>query len=316
MPSPFDTESLEAIIGRHRPDLDEPIEFQPIRTGKFNTSYFVQADSEELVLRIAPPDDAIFVFYEAKMMRQEPEIHELVRAETDVPVAKIWAYDDSQTIIPRDYLLMERLPGWPLTDVHGVSYDRVLRQVGRYLRQVHDLVRDQYGYLGAHHPMLPQSTWAEAFERMWNKMIDDIVAVGDYDPDESTLMRQLLDQHLDIFDRPVPASLLHMDIWHQNILVDRTGTVTGIVDWDRALWGDPEIEFAVLDYCGISEPAFWRGYGKTRDESPAARLRQVFYLLYELQKYIVIRHGRGHDRARALQYKRQVMDIVRHHLLN
>ncbi|OUL36382.1 hypothetical protein BV372_08175 [Nostoc sp. T09] len=59
--------------------------------------------------------------------------------------------------------------------------------------------------------------------------------------------------------------MLHMDVWFQNILVDSAGNVTGLVDFDRALWGDPEIEFAVLDYCGISEPAFWRGYGRERD---------------------------------------------------
>jgi fructosamine-3-kinase len=152
------------------------------------------------------------------------------------------------------------------------------------------------------------------------------------------MLRDLLDRRLPLFDRrkmpagPVPnraklvgrgtnhsiwngASLLHMDIWHQNILVDENGRVTGIVDWDRALWGDPEIEFAVLDYCGISEPAFWEGYGQPRDESEAARIRQVFYLLYELQKYIVIRQGRGHDPASARNYKRQVMQIVHQYLL-
>ena len=101
-----------------------------------------------------------------------------------------------------------------------------------------------------------------------------------------------------------------MDIWHQNILVDNAGNVTGIVDWDRALWGDPEVEFAVLDYCGISEPAFWEGYDKSRDQSPEARVRQIFYLLYELQKYIVIRQGRHNDTARALQYKQQVFQII------
>ena len=106
-----------------------------------------------------------------------------------------------------------------------------------------------------------------------------------------------------------------MDIWHQNILVDDAGRVTGIVDWDRGLWGDPEIEFAVLDYCGISEPAFWEGYGKKRDESPEAMVRQRFYLLYELQKYIVIRAGRNRDYAGAQRYKRQSLalaqDLVR-----
>ena len=43
-------------------------------------------------------------------------------------------------------------------------------------------------------------------------------------------------------------------------------------------------------------------------------MRQIFYLLYELEKYIVIRHGRNGDPVSAQRYKRQVMDIVRRHL--
>ena len=302
--------SLERAILQHCPDVDGPIKFEPITTGKFNTSFFVSADGQEFVLRIAPPRDAVFVFYERDMMRQEPQIHELLLSRTSVPAARILAYDDTLELIDRDFLIMERLPGRPLTEMPHVPYDHVLRQVGKHLAETHALTADRYGYLDAHQPMEPQGTWVAGFEIMWNKMIGDIASVGHYDPDERGRMRGLFQQHRELFDRDVPASLLHMDIWHQNILVDETGTVTGIVDWDRALWGDPEIEFAVLDYCGISEPAFWAGYGRERDLSAEARIRQVFYLLYELQKYIVIREGRGHDSASARVHKRQVMDIV------
>ncbi len=302
---------LKAIVHHHRPDLDGPISAEPITTGKFNTSFFVSAETEDLVLRIAPPRNAVFLFYERDMMRQEPQIHTLLREKTSVPVAQIFAFDDTLSLIDRDYMLMERLPGAPLTDMPGADFNAVLRQIGQYLAQTHGLTAETYGYLGAHHPMDPRTTWVEAFETMWNRLIDDIVSVGHYSDGESRTFRTLLDRHLPLFDRPIPSSLLHMDIWHQNILVDPDGTVTGLIDWDRGLWGDPEIEFAVLDYCGISEPAFWEGYGKTRDLSPEARVRQVFYLLYELQKYIVIRQGRNHDPAGARRYKQQVMDIVR-----
>ena len=60
----------------------------------------------------------------------------------------------------------------------------------------------------------------------------------------------------------------------------------------------------------MSEPAFWEGYGTERDLSPDARVRQVFYLLYELQKYIVIREGRNGDSEGARRYKQQAMQIV------
>ncbi|NIV33726.1 MAG: phosphotransferase [Anaerolineae bacterium] len=309
----FSTEILSDLVAAHLPVEPERLAFEPIRTGKHNTSYFVRGAGEELVLRISPPDDAGFLFYERRMMAQEPQLHALLRAETSVPVAEILAYDDSRTLVDRDYLLMERLPGTALSEaaLSKSRVDDVLEQVGVYLAQMHALVADRYGYLGNHRPMQPQPTWPEAFAVMWNKLLDDVVACGGYTLEEADAMRRLLDVYRPHFEHEAPASLLHMDVWSQNILVDRAGRVTGLVDLDRALWGDPEIEFAVLDYCGISEPAFWRGYGRDRDTSFSAQIRARFYLLYEVQKYIVIRIWRRNDPDQALQYKRQSFELTR-----
>ena len=309
----FPRDLLTQLVTAHLPVDPERLSFEPIRTGKHNTSYYVQHQGDEWVLRISPPDDAGFLFYERRMMAQEPSLHALLRAETTVPVAEIVAYDDSRALLDRDYLLMERLPGRPMTDAQLTprQVDGVLEQVGSFLAQMHALVADRYGYLGDHRPMSPQPTWVEAFVVMWNKLLDDIVACGGYTTEEADALRQLLQVYRPHFDRPVPASLLHMDVWSQNILVDDGGRVTGLVDLDRALWGDPEIEFAVLDYCGISEPAFWRGYGRPRDISFSAQIRARFYTLYEVQKYIVIRIWRRNDPAEALRYKRQSFALVR-----
>jgi hypothetical protein len=121
---------------------------------------------------------------------------------------------------------------------------------------------DAYGYLGAHHPIAPQPEWWDAFGVLWHKLLYDVVACGAYTSAQADAFRDLLDQHREQFDRPVVSRLLQMDVWGQNILVDARGNVMGLVDFDRALWGDVEIEFAVLDYCGFSEPAFWEGYGQ------------------------------------------------------
>lgn len=67
----------------------------------------------------------------------------------------------------------------------------------------------------------------------------------------------------------------------------------------------------MLDYCGISEPAFWGGYGVERDPSAAARVRQRFYLLYELQKYMPISVWRRNDYRRAQAYKQQALALAR-----
>ncbi len=306
------SDALERAVRENVRDVQDSLEFRRIPTGKFNTSWFVRdGTGRELVLRVAPPDDSEFVFYERDMMRQEPELHTLLRERTSVPVPRILVYDDSRRFLDCDFLIMERLPGRPLAEVRGVDVDCVYRQVGRYLAEVHALTAPAYGYLGAHRPMPPCRDWAEAFRIMWGKLVADIARVGWYDAGEETAMRGLLERRLPVFDRVVPAALLHMDVWSQNILVDGSGHVTGLIDWDRALWGDAEIEFAVLDYCGVSVPAFWEGYGRQRDTSPEARVRRVFYLLYEMQKYIVIRQGRNHDRRGASMAKAQVVTVVR-----
>ncbi len=319
MAESFDSETLARLVCAHIEADPVTLRFTPIRTGKHNTSYWVDSDRRRLVLRLSPPDDAGFLFYERQMMRQEPDLHALIRAQTTIPVAEVVAHDFSRTHIGRDYLLLTALPGTPLSDARGLTQRQlaeILRQVGKYLRQLHALTAPEclgvtaHGYLGAHEPMEPQPTWAAAFHVMWNKLLDDVVASGCYTTAEAHALRALFERHRAHFERPVTPRLLHMDVWSQNILIDAAGNVSGLVDFDRALWGDVEIEFAVLDYCGISEPAFWAGYRMRRDESPSALIRRQFYLLYEIQKYMQICIWRGNDPAGALDYKDQSLALA------
>jgi len=304
---------MEKISNKHFPYCGR-IKIQSITTGKFNSSFYISTDKDEYVLRIAPSDDEYFIFYERNMMAQEPELHKILRNRTSVPVAEIYVYDTDREIIPNDYLIMERMPGTPASDASFLSrslWNDVLTQLGDFLRQVHAITAEQYGYLGAHKPMKPQDTWEQAFAVMWSKMIRQLIDIEAYSESEGEYMLDLFENRCCCFQREVSASLLHMDVWAQNILIDSHGNVTGLLDWDRALWGDPEIEFAVLDYCGISQPAFWRGYGRKRDESPEAKIRFIFYYLYEVQKYIIIRSQRNGTWERAMQYKTETMRIAR-----
>ncbi len=308
-------DQVRPLIRHHLGDY--PSSVQRIATGLFNASYAADLpDGRRVVIRIAPPDDAVYCFYEYRMMRQEPAIHRMLRARTDAPVAEVLAADFTRELIDRDFLIMDRLSGEPLDGRLGpAARAGVLEQVGRFLRQAHDITADRYGYLGEHRPMEPAATWPEAFAVMWHRLIDDVVGVEGYTPPEADRFRRLLDRYAPALARPVESRFLHMDVWDQNILVDDSARVTGLVDWDRALWGDAEIEFAVLDYCGISEPAFWVGYGRPDDSDPRAgdgdaAARRLLYLLYEMQKYIVIRKGRQGDAARAERHKRACLRLA------
>jgi len=281
--------------------------FEPIATGHFNRSLIIRNDGDpSFVVRIAPPDDAGFLFYERLMMRQEPIIAERLLAETSVPVPRVLFSDFSREVTDRDYLVMEMLPGDALSEIGGrltaAQTDNVLRRVGECLREVHALEGTAYGYVGPHKPMEPCLSWADAFVAMWALIIDDIVHCEAYPESLRSPLASLPSRHRSLFDYHGPPVLLHMDVWSQNILVDENGRLTGLIDWDRALYGDPEIEFSVLDYCGISRPSFWRGYGPQPRKTREFLLRRTFYLLYEHQKYIVINRLRRKNYRRAAGY--------------
>ena len=72
---------------------------------------------------------------------------------------------------------------------------------------------------------------------------------------------------------------MHNDLWQGNVLLDpETGDVHGVLDFERALFGDP-----LQDFCGAQsmstgrvEDALLRGYGSAggsdpRDEESSTR---------------------------------------------
>jgi aminoglycoside phosphotransferase (APT) family kinase protein len=81
----LDTDALAALarplVGGGAPQL------RTIHTGKHNSSYRVEGGPRRLVLRVAPPNDAGLLYYERRMMRQEPELRALTGARTELPVA-------------------------------------------------------------------------------------------------------------------------------------------------------------------------------------------------------------------------------------
>jgi aminoglycoside phosphotransferase (APT) family kinase protein len=279
--------------------------------GKFSEVFAVEADGSEYVLRVAPDDGVLQIFYERRMMRQEPAIHQRLLEQTTVPVPPITAHDFTRQRIDRDYLVMPRLAGRPLSEAHlsGSARQRALREWGGYVRQIHSLTdpQNRFGYLGEHECMPPQPTWRLAFADMYRRLLDNIVSCGMYDQPTADGAMALLDDHLGVFDACDTSRLCHGDLWVTNLLVEADGGVTGVIDFDRACWGDVEWDLAIAEYCGVTQAAFWEGYGDhIETHTGDAAIRRLFYLLYEHQKYIVISMStRRSDPAGARTYAAQ-----------
>ncbi len=288
-----------------------PWRLRPFGAGKFSQTFAVQGPAGDYVLRVAPPDDLLQLFYEYRMMRQEPAIHARLLAETSVPVPPIVAHDFSRKLIDRDYLIMPTMGGGPLSDtsLDAAGQGKAHRQWGGYVAEIHSLTDAQgrFGYLGEHCCMEPQPTWARAFADMYRREMDDIVRCGVYDAATADMAKELLQENIDAFGSCQESHLLHGDLWVTNLMVAEDGTVTAVLDFDRACWGDIEWDLAIAEYCGVTRGDFWEGYGRqVQTHTGPAAVRRMFYLLYEHQKYIVISMStRRNDPPRARNYAEQ-----------
>jgi len=287
---------------------------RPFGAGKFSETFSVDDDrGGQYVLRVAPPDTVRQLFYEYRMMRQEPAIHRRLLAETSVPVPKIVASDFSRNLIDRDFLIMPLLPGSPLStaQLNRTAYSKALREWGRYVAEIHTLTDPDYhfGYLGEHCCMSAHSSWRSAFTDMFQRELQDVLACGVYTQNMVDDSSKLLESNASFFDCCKYPRLCHGDLWVTNLLVDTGGDVTGLIDFDRACWGDEEWDLAIAEYCGITRPDFWEGYGRFVDTSSGgAAIRRFFYLLYEHQKYIVISmSSRRSDPEGARRYARECL---------
>ncbi|MFC2076227.1 phosphotransferase family protein [candidate division KSB1 bacterium] len=283
-------ETVRRIVKHHLDVEVTPESTKEVLTGLFNTSFFLTAGSRELVLRIAPLGDEGLLFYEKGMMVTEPMVHRLIREKTDLPVPEIIAYDDSGGIIPNRYLIMQKLPGRPLSDVSlsAEMLEEIQEELGGMVRKLHDIGGDSFGYNGRDKVMTPRDNWPDAMLEMISLILGDCCAVGIYNDQEAEEARKLFEKQRSLLDHEVTSTLLHMDLWQENILIGDDNRISGIVDIDRSIWGDVELEFAILDICGLSTEAFFAGYGAPRDTSKEAEIRRKIYTLYEFFKYLYI----------------------------
>jgi len=279
----------------------------------FNTSYVFSLGGREYILRIAPPSDDGLLFYEKGMMATEPITHRLILEQTDLPVPRILAYDDSGSIIPNRFLIMEKLPGQPLSELNLSTnlLQKILVELGVMVRKLHSIKGEKFGYTGPNKVMEPRDNWADAFLEMMDRILRDLVGAGIYSAAEADEAMKIFQRHRPHLENISTPSLLHMDIWQENILVGDDNRITGIVDIDRSTWGDPELEFAILDICGLSYPYFFQGYGRDRDRGRPAIARQKMYTLYEFFKYLFIYTVRRPNKSVFRWYLSHVQRLLR-----
>ncbi|WP_028975287.1 phosphotransferase family protein [Spirochaeta cellobiosiphila] len=250
--------------------------------GWFNALYDICLDNDQKVfLKIAPPDHIPVLRYEQQLLITEIEVLELLANYPDIPSPKVLSIDFDREVIDSDYFIMESLPGESLSSCHQ-SFDietlkNIERQKGRINRSLNKITGTNFGMYGKQHKKY--QTWGEAFL----EMVDNILADA-YDFKAKLIwpqtdIRELFIQHKSLFDQVKVPSLVHWDLHDGNVMVNASGQITGIIDCDRALWGDASIEY-YFNQIYPSSDDFYSGYGIDRPNSEDFIIKRQLYDLY------------------------------------
>lgn len=259
----------------------EPKEFAELTEGYFNVAYRIELNDRPVILKIAPSDAVDILTYEKNIMWTEVDSMRMVKEETSVPVPEILFFDDSRTLCDRPYFFMELLPGRSFSSCMEELCDEEKKQifykVGQYTKELNKLTGAKFGYYGQ--PDRQGKEWYTVFRDMLADAFSDAGRKAIAVPVAKEKMFALLEKDKAYFDEVKVPKFVHWDIWAGNVFVEN-GKVTGIIDFERALWADElmEVGFRTYDY----NENFFAGYGREA-LSKSEKRRALWYDIFLFQ---------------------------------
>jgi aminoglycoside phosphotransferase (APT) family kinase protein len=249
--------------------------------GSFNAAYRLVADNGRCgIVKAAPTDPATLLRHEHGIMRTEAMFYQ--RAAHVVPVPQLLYTDFDRRYYDTDILVMSEIPGraWDPQGQDAAASPGVRRQLGQLVAQLHTVTGTTFGY-----PETSVGLWADTWPDAFGLMTEAILR--DADDHGVPLPASVLDTveaHRDELAEVTTPALVHFDLWPGNIFVS-DGSVTGLIDAERALWADPLAEFVSLTLFRDldDEPDLMEGYlaggGSAPDDGPSS-IRMTLYRMY------------------------------------
>jgi aminoglycoside phosphotransferase (APT) family kinase protein len=283
---------LAAVLAAAGMRWDDVTDCDELGGGTFNTVYRVRsADGRRLVVKLAPPTGTPILRYEQGILGAEALYYRLAAGLAGVTVPTVVYLDADGGQVGRAHLVMSECAGTPWPEVEaalsGSERDGLRTELGRQVAVLHTITGERFGYPAEKFaPLRPR--WRTAFLDMVDAVLADARGYGVTLPRPGPEIRELFAAQAPVLDEVTTPVLVHFDLWDGNILVDRpdgTARISGLIDAERAFWGDPLADFVSLALLGDIEQdeAFLSGYrstGAVATFDGAARQRLALYGSY------------------------------------
>lgn len=251
-----------------------------VRTGGQLSSVYEVRCAEPVIVK---------VYAEQWRWKQAKEVfvYQLLRAHGIGSVPEILRVEQDADAFGCVFTVMAMLPGQPLSqisaDLDDVQVAHLYRRLGATLAAIHRIGQRSYGYLTTR-ILDPEPDNTAYMTRQFAKKLAEFEQWGG----DSALhagVRAYVADRIELFGRCEYPVLCHNDFHEGNVLVERDAgswAMTGFIDVENALAGDPLLDLAKTDYyCVHGDPikraALAEGYGRLPEDWSA---RSTLYRLY------------------------------------
>jgi aminoglycoside phosphotransferase (APT) family kinase protein len=303
---PLPSETVEMIV---RDSFDDKTTIKGIKQlldGYFSLVYDLTLENPNLetILKISPPSDAKVLRCEKNLLQNELITNEFLRDNTPVPVPEIITTNFNRNILDRDYIFFQKLHGAPLNKakkkLSKKEYENIKEMLGAYAAEIHSIKGNYFGTFNDPEEDRNE-TWKDVFLQYVRDIINDGIELEAKLPYTPEKILNIFEKNARYLEDVKEPRLTFMDLWEGNVFIaKKNGTyyIEGIIDGDRACWGDPYYDFvsSIALFKDITkEKGFLKGYSNKRGEvnfTPYLQCRLHMYRAYYDLQVIVERRSR------------------------
>jgi aminoglycoside phosphotransferase (APT) family kinase protein len=251
----FDTEALAAWLTAHVEGFKGPLTVEQFAGGQSNPTFKLVTPGRTYVMR-AKPGPKAKLLPSAHAIEREYRVMDALAA-TDVPVAKMLALCDDESVIGRAFYVMEFVEGRVLWDqsLPGMTREArgaIYEEMNRVIAALHNVKPEAVGLADYGKP---GNYFARQIDR-WSRQYQ----ASETEPiDAMHRLIEWLPQHMPD-DTQSRVSVVHGDYRLDNLIFHPSEPrVLAVLDWELSTLGDPLADFSYHCMAWHVDPAQFRG---------------------------------------------------------
>lgn len=239
-----------------------------------------------------------------ELLKEECEYIDYISTRVDIKLPKIFYYECDDK---HNFVIMEFFDGVNCADKYVLNTNKANRlkiasQVADLVIKLQSVKGDKFGNI-----LSPTfDTWNEYYKCFVDKVMNEC---------DNLLKSKLINKY--IYDTLLSAykkfdiifsestkysTMIHGDLWAQNIIVDKDYNVIGIVDPFNCLWGDSEYELFALNAIYGKKIPILESYLEKQSVSKMFFVKNAFYVLFSEVYWVVKLHHNNKSYLNSLSY--------------